>query len=221
MPDLRPPVLRRDALSEARNEYRWDAAGHAHNHRVLLPALEAILGAGENQHLIDLGCGNGSLTAALARQGFNTVGIDMAVSGIGHAQISHPELQFLEHDLGMPLPEPTRDRFDVAIATEVIEHLFLPRSLFQRADEALRPGGMFVITTPYHGWLKNVALSVTNKLDRHWSPGWDYGHIKFFSQATLTMMATECGFIVESFHRVGRVPPLAMSMILVAEKRTL
>lgn len=212
------PTSGRPAISGERSEYEWDGAGHAHNHRVLLPALERVLGRADERRLVDLGCGNGALTATLAKRGFRTVGVDMAASGIGHAQSAHAELEFAEHDLSQPLPASLRNGFDVALAAEVIEHLFLPRALFHRAHEALQPGGTLIVTTPYHGWLKNLALAATNKFDHHWSPGWDYGHIKFFSRATLTAMSDECGFHVESFHRVGRIPPLAMSMILVLRR---
>ena len=204
--------------SAERTEYEWQGGGHAHNHGVLIPSLRGVLGQGRGRRLVDLGCGNGSLTAVLADDGFETAGLDLAVSGIRHAQAEHPELRFLEHDISEPLPRELHGDFDVALAAEVIEHLFLPRQLFRRASEALVPGGVLVVTTPYHGWLKNVALAVTNRLDRHFGPGWDYGHIKFFSPATLTAMAVECGFEVKAVHRVGRIPPLAMSMILVARK---
>jgi 2-polyprenyl-3-methyl-5-hydroxy-6-metoxy-1,4-benzoquinol methylase len=207
------------ATSSERTEYEWSGAGHAHNHSVLVPALRQILGSGDGRALIDLGCGNGSLTAVLHEDGFATTGLDLAVSGIRHAQTANPDLGFREHDITEPLPTDLHGGFDVALAAEVIEHLFLPRRLFSRATEALKPGGTLVITTPYHGWLKNVALAMTNKLDGHFAPGWDYGHIKFFSRATLTAMADECGFDTAGFHRVGRIPPLAMSMILVAQKR--
>lgn len=209
-----------DNHSADRSEYTWTSAGHAHNHSVLLPSLRSILGAGDGRDLIDLGCGNGSLTAALASDGFTTVGLDVAGSGIREAQSEHPSLTFQEHDLEQALPQALRGQFDIALSAEVIEHLYLPRALFRRADEALRPGGRLVVTTPYHGWLKNLALAVTNKFDSHWNPGWDYGHIKFFSVPSLTALAADCGYRVSSVHRVGRIPPLAMSMIVVASKET-
>lgn len=197
-----------------RDEYSWDDAAPAHNHAFLLPTLARILAPGRGRSLIDLGCGNGALSAQLAALGYRTTGVDVAVSGVNQAQRAHSSVEFSEHDLGLPLPTVLRNRFDVAVAAEVIEHLFLPRELFRRADEALRPGGRLLITTPYHGWLKNVALSATNRMDQHWNPAWDYGHIKFFSRRSLTELAAECGYEVVAFHRVGRIPPLAMSMIL-------
>jgi hypothetical protein len=59
------------------------------------------------------------------------------------------------------------------------------------------------------------ADGLTNKYDVHWRPGWDYGHIKFFSQKTLAAMAVEMGWRPVGWKLVGRVPQLAKTMILV------
>lgn len=208
-----------DGLS-VRTEYEWTSGGHAHNHQFLMPDLDKILGDGCGLSLIDLGCGNGSLTAVYADHGYRTVGVDVAGTGIQHAQKTRPDLDFRAHDVGLALPNDLRRRFDVALSIEVIEHLYLPRELFRRADEALAPHGRLVISTPYHGYVKNLALAATNKFDHHWRPGWDYGHVKFFSKKSLQAIALECGYKMESFHRVGRIPPLAMSMIGVFRKRS-
>ena len=114
---------------------------------------------------------------------------------------------------------PEVDRFDVVLSTEVVEHLFEPRRFVARAAEALRPGGILIITTPYHGYLKNLAIAATNGFDGHFSALWDGGHIKFWSKKTLTQLLEEHGqFRVESFQGVGRVPGLWKSMILVARR---
>jgi 2-polyprenyl-6-hydroxyphenyl methylase/3-demethylubiquinone-9 3-methyltransferase len=55
-------------------------------------------------------------------------------------------------------------------------------------------------------------------MDRHYTALWDHGHIKFWSIPTLTTLLTEAGFQTIRFHRVGRIPALAKSMIAVAEK---
>ena len=75
-----------------------------------------------------------------------------------------------------------------------------------------------IISTPYHGYLKNLALAVTGKLDAHFTALWDYGHIKFWSVRTLSALLREVGLTVEKVFRVGRLPVLAKSMIAVARR---
>jgi 2-polyprenyl-3-methyl-5-hydroxy-6-metoxy-1,4-benzoquinol methylase len=73
-------------------------------------------------------------------------------------------------------------RFDVVISTEVIEHPYDPRDFLAFARRILPGGGDFIVSTPYRGYLKNLALAVSGKLDSHFTVLWDGGHIKFFSR---------------------------------------
>ena len=43
-----------------------------------------------------------------------------------------------------------------------------------------------MLSTPYHGYLKNLALAVSGRMDRHFTALHVGGHIKFFSIETLT-----------------------------------
>ncbi|HMF53126.1 MAG TPA: class I SAM-dependent methyltransferase, partial [Edaphobacter sp.] len=110
---------------------------------------------------------------------------------------------------------------DVILSTEVIEHVYNPRAFLKTAFDLLKPNGKLVITTPYHGYCKNVVLSISGKMDRHFTVLWDHGHIKFWSRKTLTLALEETGFKVEQFHGSGRVPYLWKSMVIMARKPAL
>ena len=69
------------------------------------------------------------------------------------------------------------------------------------------------MSTPFHGYWKNLALAITNSLDGHWHPLRDFGHVKFFSKKTLIPLVCEVGFSVKDLVRVGRISALARSMI--------
>jgi 2-polyprenyl-6-hydroxyphenyl methylase/3-demethylubiquinone-9 3-methyltransferase len=75
--------------------------------------------------------------------------------------------------------------------------------------------GVAVISTPYHGYWKNLAQALTGKMDGHFTALWDHGHIKFWSMRTLGELLREAGFVDVRF---GRVPALAKSMAAVAKK---
>src|SRR5262249_37524354 len=79
--------------------------------------------------------------------------------------------------------------------------------------------GHLIISTPYHGYLKNLFLALTNSWDAHLSPFWDGGHIKFWSYKTLSRLLNESGFRIVRFIGAGRLPFLWKSMIVVAQKR--
>lgn len=198
-----------------KTEYEWNSAEPAPNHTYLVPGVLRVLGAANGRRVLDLGCGNGAIAQVLSSEGFSVVGLDRSISGIEHAHSSNDKLEFRKHSIDDPLPADL-GQFDVVLSCEVIEHLFLPRQLFARAREAMSDNGLLVVTTPYHGYLKNLGLAVTNSFDRHWSPGWDHGHVKFFSKRTLSRLAVEEGFTPDRWRLVGRIPPLACSMILTA-----
>lgn len=200
-------------------EYTYEGRTPDHSHQYLAPVLLGALGPGRGRTLLDLGCGNGTLTQHYADAGFETTGTDSSSSGVAMARAEYPHLKWDQHDIDEPLPAALHNRFDVVVAAEVIEHLFFPRMLFQRAQEALKPGGRLLISTPFHGYWKNLALALTNKCDQHWLVSWDFGHIKFFSRPSLTDMAVEGGFEPVEWRFVGRVPQLAKSMAMVAERK--
>lgn len=202
------------ALSLQSREFLWDSPATTPAHHYLFPTVRKWLKGAGARSVLDLGCGNGALTSAFAREGLEMTGVDVSESGLAIAARSFPDIPFLAADMDRPLPVELHRRFDAVVAVEVIEHLLLPRQLFARVKEALRPGGVLIVTTPYHGFLKNLAIALTNSFDAHTHPLRDYGHVKFFSRETLCQLFVEQGLAIESFARVGRVPSLAKSMIL-------
>jgi 2-polyprenyl-3-methyl-5-hydroxy-6-metoxy-1,4-benzoquinol methylase len=146
------------------------------------------------------------------------VGREPSVESLRFAQDAATQLVFQE--LGVD-DEPStigNASFDVAIATEVIEHLVRPRNLPRFAKQPLRPGGHLIISTPYHGYLKNLILTLANRWDAHLNPFWDGGHIKFWSRKTLSQLLNETGFKVIRFIGTGRLPFLWKSIIVLAQK---
>jgi 2-polyprenyl-6-hydroxyphenyl methylase/3-demethylubiquinone-9 3-methyltransferase len=108
--------------------------------------------------------------------------------------------------------------FDAIVSAEVVEHLYAPRDLAQSSFGLLKEGGMLILTTPYNGYLKNLALAATGTMDRHWTGLWDGGHIKFWSWKTIRSLLAEAGFITPEFRGAGRLPYLWKSMVVRAWK---
>ena len=86
------------------------------------------------------------------------------------------------------------------------------------AGDALCPGGYVILTTPYHGYLKNIAISLFNEWDQHHHPEREGGHIKFFSEKSLARVLTENGFSDIVFRNAGRLPYFWKSMVCRAQK---
>jgi 2-polyprenyl-3-methyl-5-hydroxy-6-metoxy-1,4-benzoquinol methylase len=209
-------------------EYSYGSSQVGHHHHYLAkPVLNLIQhaiaqapcsdpSATAKIKILDLGCGNGSFSNFLAAQGFEVVGIEESASGVAQAQQAYPNCQFRQgsiYDLDLADLE---QAFDLVISTEVIEHLFYPRELVRAARQCLRPGGTLILTTPYHGYFKNLALALSGKLDSHFTTLWDGGHIKFFSVDTLSQLVLSEGFTDPQFQFAGRIPYLWKSMVCAA-----
>jgi 2-polyprenyl-3-methyl-5-hydroxy-6-metoxy-1,4-benzoquinol methylase len=198
--------------------YTSDAAGHMHRH-FLRPIFSLAGGLRPGMRVLDVGCGNGFSAGQFLARGCDVVGIDLSESGIALARKAYPAGRFEvmpadAHILDNLHCEP----FDLLISTEVVEHLYAPRSYASGCFEALRPRGRFICSTPYHGFTKNLVLAMLNKWDDHASPLWDGGHIKLWSRKTLSSLLTETGFVNLQFRGAGRVPGLWMTMVMSGDK---
>lgn len=208
-------------MSEAKTEdYGWDTKV-PESSNYINPAIRRLVKAVGRKDVLDVGCGNGVLCNDLAEDGFNVVGVDADPRAIEIARDKYPKTQFELIDLD-DAPEnftATPDgRFDVVVSTEVIEHIYSPHKWASYCFDALRPDGTLIVTTPYHGYLKNLALSLADKWDRHHDPLWYGGHIKFWSKRTLSKLLTDAGFEVIGFEGVGRISYIWKSMIIIARR---
>ena len=175
--------------------------------------------------ICDLGCGNGYIANRLATFEYDIFGIDASKSGV---EIARTKLEAARHKgqvtfVQSAIDRETRSRtgipqVDLVISSDVIEHLYRPADLLEAAEQLLRPQGQIVITTPYHGYLKNVALSLSGRMDNHFSALHDGGHIKFFSVKTLSELVTRYSFTDLSFSYYGRAPWLWKNMICKARR---
>jgi 2-polyprenyl-3-methyl-5-hydroxy-6-metoxy-1,4-benzoquinol methylase len=170
---------------------------------------------GESVRVLDVGCGNGATLREFAARGCKVVGIDLSPNGIEMARAACPVGRFevLAADEGI-LKNLGEEPFDIVISTEVVEHLYDPQAYARGGFAATRLGGRFICSTPYHGYLKNLALSLMNAWDRHTSPLHLGGHIRFFSRTTLTELFTNAGYRGIEFKGAGRVPYLWKSMVM-------
>lgn len=171
-----------------------------HQPLFLKPVLDALHADPSIRLVLDAGCGDGNFTESLAAEGYSVFGIDLSESGIRKAR-SRGVGVFERSSLYDSFLSPFKgvSEFDAVISVEVIEHLYSPRIFVAQAMKALRPGGLFIVTTPYWGYLKSIALAITNRLDRNLTALWDGGHIKHWSRKTLTALMEEQGFEVISF----------------------
>jgi SAM-dependent methyltransferase len=104
----------------------------------LLAGLLVQLGP---RRILDVGCGEGALRAALpVRLASRTVGLDASVTMLG----AHPAPVVRADATALPLAAGV---FDVAVAVNVLDHLADPTVAIGEAHRVLAPGGSFIAAT--------------------------------------------------------------------------
>jgi 2-polyprenyl-3-methyl-5-hydroxy-6-metoxy-1,4-benzoquinol methylase len=199
------------------SNYGWNSIEATEAHSYIIPHILDLLPASNRLRILDAGCGNGYLAARLAELGHEVIGVDIAEDGIvlARAQLAH--VRFVLRSVYDDLSDIAKD-MDLVTSSEVIEHLYSPRRFLHNMYSLIRPGGHIILTTPYHGYLKNLLLSLFNLWDKHHTVDWEGGHIKFFSKKMLAQMLSDVGYCSISFNNAGRGRYLWKSMVCRAQK---
>jgi 2-polyprenyl-6-hydroxyphenyl methylase/3-demethylubiquinone-9 3-methyltransferase len=202
-------------------EFGWKTEAPEHTHRFVVPLLRTL--GGDRIHagvrVLDIGCGNGYNAGRYLSWGCIVVGIDASDEGVAVARRTYPTGRFetllVERNI---LPRLGEAPFDLVSSTEVVEHLYDPVTWAACCFNALRPGGRLLASAPYHGFLKNLAISLANGWDRHFEVHKVGGHIKFFSPMTLERLLANAGFTNLQWRGGGRAPGLWMSLVMSADR---
>ena len=193
------------------------------NSLIAKPALAGL-------SILDIGCGGGLLSEALARLGAKVVGVDPAAGNIDVAR-RHAEASGLAIDYRAMTAEAllaTGARFDVVCAMEVVEHVTDVPSFIATAGALVRPGGLFFAAT-LNRTLKSFALAIVGaEYILRWVPQGTHQWEKFVTPQELEDAMEMAG--LDPIARTGVVyEPLrdrwresrdmAINYMMVAERR--
>jgi 2-polyprenyl-6-hydroxyphenyl methylase/3-demethylubiquinone-9 3-methyltransferase len=104
----------------------------------------------DGSNVVDIGCGGGILTEAMANLGASVTGIDMAEAPLAVARLHQAEsgadveyLQTTAENLASERP----GQFDVVTCLEMLEHVPAPSTVIAACTELVRPGGDIFFST--------------------------------------------------------------------------
>ena len=207
------------AATERGRAYSYRDAGPSHSQAYLSEPIGRVLAQEvwpPSTKALDYGCGNGWFASWLAGRGFNASGVDISQSGIDLARQSFPELSFSNDvsEEGLARLGP----FGLVTCIEVLAHCYLPADDLARLHACLEPKGRLILSTPYHGYWKYLALAVTGRMEQYLDTSWAGAYVHHFSPQTITRLLENTGFRDIEITRAGRIPPLAKAMIVTCRK---
>lgn len=168
--------------------------------------------------VLDVGCGEGWFTAALARAGREAIGIDVAEEPLRRARAREQELdvRLVPAEGRWPLEDVS---FDAVWAGEAIEHVADTAGWLSEVRRVLRSGGALVLSTPAHGPLTRLALGLSGRaFAAHFDPRSD--HLRFYTRGTVVALLEDFGFErIETRCLGGSIGLLPPRRVLLAAAR--
>lgn len=160
------------------------------------PALAAFVRElGAHGDVLDLGCGDGRLSAELAARQLTLA--DVSPAALARAAARLPGAAAVELEPDAPLPH-ADNGFDLVLCCETIEHVRDTQLLLSEARRVLRPGGTLALTTPSHSRLTGAAI-VLGGFERGFDPR--SAHLRFFTARSLGALLDDTGFDIASLER--------------------
>jgi trans-aconitate methyltransferase len=140
----------------------------------LIPLLEPQPG----ESILDIGCGTGHLTKAIAETGTHVIGIDSSASMIETARTTYPDLEFQVADArNFTFPTP----FDAVFSNAALHWIPEAEEVVRSIAIALKPGGRFVVEFGGKGNIATIISALQQSLreiaNREADFGWYYPSI--------------------------------------------
>lgn len=214
----------------------WDPQGPLHTLHAINPLrlgwIQKVSQGLQGKTVLDIGCGGGLLSEAIAQAGATSVmGIDLAHKSIKVAQLHALEaglnnVQFktvAAEDMAQQQPA----SFDVVTCMEMLEHVPDPLSIVKACAELVRPGGWVFLSTINQSPKAFFQAVLAAEYIMGMVPKGTHDYAKFIQPTVLAAMCREAGLDVQEFtgltynpltRRYKLTPSVGVNYFLAARK---
>jgi ubiquinone biosynthesis O-methyltransferase len=149
-----------------------------------------LLDVKANGNVLDVGCGVGTLAFYLASKGLTVTGIDVSSRAVEIARANRLSKELpVEFQLADVTKLATKEKYDLVICTEVVEHIENDLKFLKSIHEHVSPKGYLFLSTPSLN-APLYRLGVLKKFDD------EVGHLRRYTEESITELVSKAGFEV-------------------------
>ena len=187
----------------------WDVQGPYRTLHQINPArlqfIERLVDL-QGLRVLDVGCGGGILSEALAERGASVLGIDLAESALQAAE-AHRAGQAVEYRLESSRETAARGEvFDVVTCMEMLEHVADPAAVLRDIHALLKPGGWAFFSTINRTLKARLGAVYAAEYLLHLVPQGTHQYDWFIKPAELSRMAERAGLAPVAFCGMDYLP---------------
>jgi trans-aconitate methyltransferase len=160
------------------------------------------------ERILDLGCGDGQLTAKIAEAGADAVGVDASEAMVDSARKRGIDARVCNAEA-----LPFVSEFDAVFSNAALHWMRNQDAMLAGVKRALRPGGRFVAEMGGHGNIASIQVALAAVLMRHGlSREFNVEQINYFpTPESYRARLEKHGFAVEEIQLIPRLTPLGES----------
>jgi trans-aconitate methyltransferase len=188
----------------------WNPTNYAE-----IGAFVPALGAGvlewlapkPGERILDLGCGDGQLTAKIVAAGAEVVGVDASPAMVEGALAKGIDARVCNAEA-----LPFNSEFDAVFSNAALHWVRDQDAMLAGVKRALKPGGRFVAEMGGHGNVAAILVALTAVLERHGYADLEDGVNYYPAPQSYTARLAAHGFSVEEMQLIPRPTPLPAGM---------
>jgi cyclopropane fatty-acyl-phospholipid synthase-like methyltransferase len=181
-----------------------------HLHEQIADRIRSQVAVG--RHVLDLGAGEGALSARLVDLGYQVTAVDKDEASFKCSEVTFRRVDFDQPAEVSAFVDEFGSEFDAVLGIEVIEHVKDQWQYVSQLMRLVKPGGLILITTPNtSSWLSRLQFFFTGRFHQFGNSDLSYGHISPVTSWELDLILRRSGAVDINIQSAGTLPALYLT----------